>query len=615
MGWRDAPLVEDKAPAGEQPSWMSAPEVGEDQPDYGLREDGTRKGSGYYGPLQSKDPRFPKGSISTELSADVDIDGKKLHFPLLAPGLSRKEIDSLLAGQKPTDAIYDKAISHAQQRIATGKSPFAGPDDGQIEVPNYEEPSMAAVAMNAVPKGVAGAFQNAYDMAAQSFMGQVVKHGLAAMTGNKNLSEQPDMQARAVEAGFIDPAKNPQTGPQKIVDAMIQGAVTSAAIPGPSVRGAIKAVGMGAVAGGAGKTVETATKDIVGDDLSHLLGVATGAIVPLTPLAKPTFRAVKPAPQSPLNTKTRMETLKAAQAEGFVVEPENIRPSVGNNIRSSIAGGGKLRIATAMQNQKAATELAKKELNLPPEAELTEPFFRALKTEAGKPYRELEKIAGGKNLLEQVQQKRSDAAALWRSYANAEKPPPDLRNAAMAADAEAHKLEDAIDALAQQSGVKGLVDRIRGARTAFAKIYDVEAATNIGDGHVSLPILGAMLDGGRPLSGRLQVAAKFQNAFKTVAREGASLGTTASGTDAASAATLGTIASAGSGSLLSMLAGSVPFARQWARNKSLSPKVQQSLTQIDPNLLRLSLRPDAVRGLSRAALLGKTMLDNREEAD
>ena len=67
---------------------------------YGMRQDGTAKGDGFYGPLPSKDPRYPRGTVSTELSADMDVDGKNIHFPLLVPGLSRAEIDSLLAGDK-----------------------------------------------------------------------------------------------------------------------------------------------------------------------------------------------------------------------------------------------------------------------------------------------------------------------------------------------------------------------------------------------------------------------------------------------------------------------------------------------------------------------------------
>ncbi len=102
---------------------------------YGLREDGTPKGLGYFGVLRSKDGRH---DVSSELSADSIINGKRLFYPLLVPTLNRDEIDLLLSGAKPTDAIYDKAIEHAFQRIKAGKSPFAGEGE-QIPLPPSAE--------------------------------------------------------------------------------------------------------------------------------------------------------------------------------------------------------------------------------------------------------------------------------------------------------------------------------------------------------------------------------------------------------------------------------------------------------------------------------------------
>lgn len=98
-----------------------------------LRQDGTPKGEGFFGRL----PRTGSsgGDYSTELSASVTIGGKNLFFPTLVPGLTREEIDHLLAGKQPTDAIYDKAIRHAQTRIAQGLSPFASPGE-QIQLPD-----------------------------------------------------------------------------------------------------------------------------------------------------------------------------------------------------------------------------------------------------------------------------------------------------------------------------------------------------------------------------------------------------------------------------------------------------------------------------------------------
>ena len=86
---------------------------------YGLREDGTPKGSGWLGELKR-----PDGMVSTELSATVKIDGKEVLIPLLVPTLTKKEVDQLLSGSGYTDATIHKAIEFAKQRIAQGLSPF-----------------------------------------------------------------------------------------------------------------------------------------------------------------------------------------------------------------------------------------------------------------------------------------------------------------------------------------------------------------------------------------------------------------------------------------------------------------------------------------------------------
>lgn len=71
----------------------------------------------------------PDGGVSTELSVSssdlVDKQGKEVLFPLLVPTLTKKEINSLLAGKKISDVIFNKAINHARNRISKGLSPFA----------------------------------------------------------------------------------------------------------------------------------------------------------------------------------------------------------------------------------------------------------------------------------------------------------------------------------------------------------------------------------------------------------------------------------------------------------------------------------------------------------
>lgn len=480
-------------------------------------------------------------------------------------------------------------------------------------------PSMGEVAANSVPRAVAGAFQNAYDMAAQSFMGNIVTLGLKALQGTDLTNANPDMKGRVEKAGFIDPSKNPQNGQQRIVDAAIQGAVAAMLAPGgKGLMDVARSAVIGAASGVTGKTVEEFTRPMIGETAAHWLGVATGAIVPTVPLIKPALRAIKPMPHSELNTKTRMETFRAAHEEGLVVPPMSVRPSAGNQTLESLAGGGKLNIAINARNQKAATISAKKEIGLPPEAELVPDMFKALKKEAAGPYREVEQLGGSlmdmqtkqiypaKNLLEQVQQKRSDAAAMWRTYANMEKPSPEVRELARAATNEAERFEDMIDHVAKSSNVPGLLNRVRGARQALAKIYDVETATNPGDGHVSLPVFGAMKEAGKPLSGRLDVLAKFWNAAKPVSREGASLGNTASGTDAMAAGLSGVTSG---GSLLGMIPLAGPAIRNMARDRAMSPQVQRSLLDIG----KLDIRPKAARGLSRAALIGSALHNTGEK--
>jgi hypothetical protein len=92
-----------------------------------LRLDGTPKGLGYFGPLGR-----PDGQSSTELSIGVDFDGKDRLIPSIVPTLTKPELESLLAGEKPSPAIVGKATEHAKARLRAGKSPFAGEGEQSI---------------------------------------------------------------------------------------------------------------------------------------------------------------------------------------------------------------------------------------------------------------------------------------------------------------------------------------------------------------------------------------------------------------------------------------------------------------------------------------------------
>jgi len=109
-------------------------------PNYGNRSDGTPKGTGFLGELKR-----PDGTVSTEISVGVNIDGKEMEIPTLIPTLTDAEKNSLLNGDKPTKAIVDKAVAFAKQRIAQGKPVFAN---------NNESPTQPVTLSNDKPTGI-----------------------------------------------------------------------------------------------------------------------------------------------------------------------------------------------------------------------------------------------------------------------------------------------------------------------------------------------------------------------------------------------------------------------------------------------------------------------------
>ncbi len=99
--------------------------------DYGLRPDGSKKGRGFFGELKR-----PDGNVSTELSVGVGFDDQDMEIPTLVPTLTRSEINHLINGGEPNDAIVRKAVQHARSRIASGKGVFAGDDDEPVALPD-----------------------------------------------------------------------------------------------------------------------------------------------------------------------------------------------------------------------------------------------------------------------------------------------------------------------------------------------------------------------------------------------------------------------------------------------------------------------------------------------
>jgi hypothetical protein len=105
-----------------------------DKSTWAKRSDGSDKSMGYLGPLKNAN-----GSVSTELSIGVKIKGKEMDIPTLVPTLTRQEVNTVLnlkEGEKMPESIVQKAVDHAQMRLADGKSPFADDKDGPQQQSN-----------------------------------------------------------------------------------------------------------------------------------------------------------------------------------------------------------------------------------------------------------------------------------------------------------------------------------------------------------------------------------------------------------------------------------------------------------------------------------------------
>lgn len=168
---------------------------GEGLAPFGVRHSGDSvKGKGWLGAIPNK-----QGDISTELSAEMQINGKTIEYPLLVPTLTKEEVDYLVSGEPPTQELYDKAESWALSRIKKGKSPFI--EQEEIRFPMPSESAKYA-------KGGDAMYQMKKLFAEGGMMdnsGEVV-NGVEVPTGSLRNEVADDIPARLSEGEFVFPA-------------------------------------------------------------------------------------------------------------------------------------------------------------------------------------------------------------------------------------------------------------------------------------------------------------------------------------------------------------------------------------------------------------------------
>ena len=121
---------------------------------FGVRPDGTKKGTGWCGIL-----RNANGELVTEFSMQSDavkVNGERIDFPTLVPGLTKEERQLVLdkSAGKEVDAekyaaVEQKAVDHAKKMIAEGKSVWRDSGTGAAHINDAQRNALLANVENA----------------------------------------------------------------------------------------------------------------------------------------------------------------------------------------------------------------------------------------------------------------------------------------------------------------------------------------------------------------------------------------------------------------------------------------------------------------------------------
>jgi hypothetical protein len=343
----------------------------------------------------------------------------------------------------------------------------------------------------------------------------------------------------------------------------------------------------------------------VGQDESRTMNTALGGVV--GPLAKigldklggflqqrASNKAAELAAEQSRNS-VRDTTLMEARQAGYVVPPSATGDA--GFVTKRVEGvGGKAAIGqeAAGRNQEVTNNLARKALGLGENEPITPTVLENLRENAAAPYREIAKIDPAVAAdLEALKVARNEAKVYFTHY-DRSADPKSLAEARKQ-DALAKRLEGYIEDAANNAGIPGLVQKLRDARQMIAKTYDVERALNVATGDVSAPIIGRMVDKGKPLTGELATIGKFAEAFPSYAREGAKIPTPGVSKSEALAASMLSLGGMGVAGPWGAAAGLMPLASGPARSMALSGFGQRTMGTPNYNV------PMTTRLMSEAA--------------
>jgi hypothetical protein len=391
-------------------------------------------------------------------------------------------------------------------------------------------------------------------------------------------------------------------GANTVAGAGVIGAATGLMQPSTSTGETVANVALGGVGGAGGQKIG----QVAGQKLGQSMAGRTAAAV-----------------EAQAGNAVRDATLQNARKAGYVVPPSTTNPTVANRAIEGISGKAATQQSATVRNQSVTNRLVRQELGMGASAPITSQTLRVIRTNAGKVYAavkgsgdvvtDAQYLDDVTNLTADVDSILKDFPEMGQSGHHGQKPgvlsgvseikalqdgllrdrfdansavelikklrheasanlkwnvADPSKNALGSAQKEAAGIvEDQVERHLQSTGKGNLASEFSKARTLIAKTYSVESALNDATGNVVATKLASQLRAHKPLTGNLDLAARFAAAFPKAAGEQ----TTSPGVSAVDAL----IGMAG-GATVDPTLFALPLARMGARAAVLSGPMQRA---------------------------------------
>jgi hypothetical protein len=233
----------------------------------------------------------------------------------------------------------------------------------------------------------------------------------------------------------------------------------------------------------------------------------------------------------------RDRDLLAWQAIGGINDPRIVNPSKTTKALQTIAGESD-EVTRSIQNRNTikAGEIARFEVGLPAESELTLDVLKARAQELKTVYGDIKSVSrAAKEKVDDVEDARDVMRRTWKIWKDAKDSnkgtTPALLERAKNSTAQYQKLENQLDAIVTRAGRPDLSQRLIQTRPKLAKLAVIESAVNPGRRTIDVSVIGnlskdapGMLDGNLGLMGRVwniqedafQIAPIIQAASSTI---------------------------------------------------------------------------------------------------